>query len=105
MGSAASAWNSWWLGATTNGTLGQFSKRRDLGKRDFDSFLTGISSLTYLNDYFKKSYGYTLAQISNPSIPNPFNREENITLADGSEVGQSVPFWPLIQPERKVDFM
>lgn len=55
--------------------------------------------------YFKKAYGYTLAQISNPSIPSPFNSEENITFADGSEVGQSVPFWPLIQPERKVDFM
>ncbi|KAJ6017130.1 hypothetical protein N7451_000509 [Penicillium sp. IBT 35674x] len=105
MGSAASAWNSWWLGATTNGTLGQFSKRHHLEKRDSDSFLTGISSLSYLNNYFKEAYGYTLAQISNPSIPNPFNSEENITFADGSETGQSVPFWPLIQPERKVDFI
>ncbi|KAJ5564304.1 hypothetical protein N7513_000546 [Penicillium frequentans] len=105
MGSAASAWNNWWLGATTNGTLGQFSKRQDLEKRDSDSSVTGISSLSYLNNYFKEAYGYTLAQISNPSIPNPFSSDENITFADGSEVGQSVPFWPLIQPERKVDFI
>ncbi|KAJ5655906.1 hypothetical protein N7507_007856 [Penicillium longicatenatum] len=105
MGSAASAWNSWWLGATTNGTLGQFSKRHDLDNRESDSSLTGISSLSFLNDYFNETYGYTIAQISNPSIPNPFNSEENITFADGSEAGQSVPFLPLIQPERKVDFI
>ncbi|KAJ6013739.1 hypothetical protein N7540_008330 [Penicillium herquei] len=105
LGAVSAAFNYWWLSATTNDTLGQFSKRQSsLQKRDDDS-LTGIASLESLSDAFAEFFGLTLAQIANPSIPNPFTSEDTITFADTSEAGQSVPFWPLIQPERDVDFI
>lgn len=50
-------------------------------------------------------FGYNLSQIVNPSVPNPFGGTENITMVDDYEIGQAVPFWGLIQPERDVDVM
>ncbi len=98
MASVAAAYNFWWLGAISNGTLGQFSKREE--------GLLGKESLETINEVFTKYFNLTLAQIVNPSIPNSFNGgKENITFADSSEAGQSDPFTPLIQPERRVDFM
>lgn len=97
MASVAAAYNFWWLGAISNGTLGQFSKRDEL---------LGKESLETINEAFAKYFNLTLAEIANPSIPNPFDGgKENITFADSSEAGQSDPFTPLIQPERRVDFM
>jgi lysophospholipase len=95
LGSVASAWNYWWLETETNDTLGQFSKRSD----SFDLLIEET------DESFAEAWNLTVAQISNPSIPNPFGGKDNITFADGSEAGQSIPFLPLIQPERRVDFM
>lgn len=58
-----------------------------------------------LDGGFQEAFGYNLSQIVNPSIPNPFGGAENLTFVDNYETGQAVPFWPLIQPERKVDLM
>lgn len=106
MGSAAAAWNYWWIAIASNGTLGNFAKRAvsaaTLDKRQSAS---DIETLDGLNQVFNQTFNLSLSQIANPSVPNPFGGEENITLADGSEAGQSVPFWSLIQPERKLDLM
>lgn len=108
MSSAAAAYNWWWLSAITNGTLGQFSKRstqadtHSLARRSPPFELSIIESL---NQAFNETFDLSLAQIANPSVPVAFNTEQNVTLADGSEVLQSVPFWSLIQPERQVDFI
>ncbi|PYI03128.1 lysophospholipase [Aspergillus sclerotiicarbonarius CBS 121057] len=102
LGSVASAWNYWYLEAVSNDTLGTFSKRNGaIQKRD-----SNVDELVELVDeVFSEFFNYTVSQISNPSIPNAFNPDENLTLADGSEAGQSIPFLPLIQPDRKLDFI
>jgi len=106
MGSAAAAWNYWWIAIASNGTLGQFSKRSDSGT-PLDKRQSGFSLeiLEGVDQAFNQTFNLSLSQIANPSVPNPFGGADNITLADGSEAGQSVPFWPLIQPERKLDLM
>lgn len=99
MATAASAWNFWYLSAMTNGTLGQFTKR-GMESAALDALVEEV------DEAFSEEWSYTVSEISNPSIPNPFgDSEENLTLADGSEAGQAIPFLPLIQPERKVDFI
>ncbi|PWY77487.1 lysophospholipase [Aspergillus heteromorphus CBS 117.55] len=102
LGTVASAWNYWYLEAVSNDTLGMFSKRDGrVEKRD-----ALIDELVELVDgVFSEYFNYTVSQIANPSIPNAFNPAENITFADGSEAGQSIAFLPLIQPERKLDFI
>lgn len=103
LASTASAYNFWWLSAISNGTLGQFSKReveeRQLIRREL---FFRLDTLESLNQAFNQTFNLSLAQIVNPSLPAAFS-DENITLADGSEAQQSIPFWSLIQPERKLD--
>lgn len=106
MGSAAAAWNYWWIAVMSNNTLGQFSKREAATATiDKRQSAYGIETLEGLNDAFNQTFNLSLSQIANPSVPNPFGGPDNITLVDGSEAGQSVPFWSLIQPERKLDLM
>lgn len=91
----------------SNGTLGQFSKRTDTTKSIVKRDSQALSSvfLDELNNAFNQTFNLSIPQIANPSIPNPFGGKENITLSDNSAAGQAVPFWTLIQPERKVDLM
>ncbi|OJJ42657.1 hypothetical protein ASPZODRAFT_124987 [Penicilliopsis zonata CBS 506.65] len=98
MGTAASAWNFWYLSEVSNGTLGQFTKR-DMESAALDALVEDVDAI------FSELWNYTVAEISNPSIPNPFGSQENLTLADGSEAGQAIPLLPLIQPARKVDLI
>lgn len=102
----ASAYNFWYLDATTNGTLGGFSKRSDtINKRE--SYFP-IAEIEEVDEVFSQYFNLSVAAISNPSIPNPFGSiagTDNITMADGTEGGQCLPVWSLIQPSRKVDFM
>ncbi|KAK5047684.1 hypothetical protein LTR84_006349 [Exophiala bonariae] len=106
MGSAAAAWNYWWIAIASNGTLGNFAKRgvsaATLNKRQSGY---SLETLEGLNEAFNQTFNLSLSQIANPSVPNPFGGDENITLADGSEAGQSIPFWSLIQRERKLDLI
>lgn len=107
----AAAYNGWYLGVESNNTLGQpsyyhFSQGPDgynFTKRATPEPPTGL--FTELDGGFQEAFGYNVSQIVNPSIPNPFGGAENITLVDDYEVGQAIPFWPLIQPERNVDLM
>lgn len=106
MGSAAAAWNYWWIAIASNNSLGQFSKRSD-SEITLEKRQSGFSldTLEALDQAFSQTFNLSLSQIANPSVPNPFGGHDNITLADGSEAGQSVPFWSLIQPARKLDLM
>lgn len=107
MGSAAAAWNYWWIAVVSNNTLGQFSKRSSDSSATIEKRQSafGLETLEGLNEAFNQTFNLSLSQIADPSVPNPFGGPENITLADGSEAGQSIPFWSLIQPERKLDLM
>jgi lysophospholipase len=106
MGSAAAAWNYWWIAAASNNSLGQFSKRSaPSGNIEKRQSAFGIETLEVFNEAFNQTFNLSLSQIADPSVPNPFGGPDNITLTDGSEAGQSIPFWSLIQPERKLDLM
>lgn len=114
LGLAASAFNFWYIEALSNGTLAHFSKRSNvaehsLGKRaDFPA-----ATVNSLLDAFQQYFNLTKQQSVSPIIPNPYagmpgtNGPEpaTLSLADGSEGGQAVPFWPMLQPARNVDFM
>ena len=59
---------------------------------------------------FNKVFNLTLDEAMYPSVPNPYAgthpaETDALQLTDGSETGQSIPYWPLIQPARKSDFM
>lgn len=126
MSSVASAWNFWWLSAISNGTLGSFSKRdsqpQPRGRYDrsgpsskpsTQSFSKraasfDVSILETINQAFNTTFNLSVSQISNPSIPVTFEATDgsyNVTLADGSEALQSIPFWSLIAPNRHTDLI
>lgn len=115
LGLAASAFNFYTIEADSNGTLAQFPKRSEqsahqLQKRaDFPA--TTVNSIYAA---FKQYFNLTESETALATIPNPYAGlpgmngaiEPNaLTLVDGSESGQSIPYWPLIQPARNVDFM
>lgn len=113
MSTAAAAWNYWWLEAVSNDILGAFSKRslahsslptHQLTRRS-DTSLFSIDYLEALNDQFNETFGISLSQIANPSIPAAFSPTKNITLADNSEALQAIPLWSLIQPARNPNFI
>ena len=59
-----------------------------------------------------EAFGQNLNDSLYAPYPNPFlnynsqmNGEEELLLVDGSETGQTIPLWPVIQPERGVDFI
>ncbi|KAH6644279.1 lysophospholipase [Boeremia exigua] len=113
MGTAAAAWNYWWLSVSSNGTLGQFSKRDPIGPEVFpdrhqlarrDSPF-GMNVFQGVHSAFNETFGLSIPQIANPSIPAAFSPLENLTLTDNSEALQSLPLRSLIQPERKSDFI
>ncbi len=128
---AASATNFWYIEAESNGTLAQFPKRstppggkvgakinsrqqqhHHLGKRaDFPA-----ATIDALIEAYQQYFNLSATESLYTTIPNPFAgmssgtagdvvEPASIQLADGSESGQSIPYWPLIQPARKADFM
>lgn len=62
---------------------------------------------------FEKYFNYTLDECVYASLPNPFasstadeyDPPTNLTLLDGSEMGQSLPLWTQIQPARQPQFI
>lgn len=105
MGCVAAAYNFWEIGILSNGSSGGFSKRSNAreSRHKRQDFLPEF--FAEVNGVFNNTVNYSVPEIANPSTPNPFGGSENITFADNAEVGQGIPFWPLIQPERKLDFM
>lgn len=102
MGCAAAAWNTWYEQAYyPNSTAGAFSKR---ATSSGGGTVTDKSFLDLVTGLFEKAFGYNGKQIASPSVPDPF-ASGNISFVDGSEAKQSIPFIPLIQPDRRVDLM
>ncbi|EXJ89618.1 hypothetical protein A1O3_02685 [Capronia epimyces CBS 606.96] len=119
LGIAAGAFNFWYIESKSNGTLAQFSKRSDLPETPavhrYDR-RAAIFPSTVVNEVlaaYEEYFNLSTTQSMYPSVPNPFAglpgsegpEPESLLLADGSESGQSIPFWPLIQPARKADFI
>ncbi|KAG9793246.1 Lysophospholipase 1 [Exophiala dermatitidis] len=120
MGVAASAFNFWYIEARSNGTLASFSKRavqpdttsakHQNGKR---TAIFPAEVVDELLDSYQEYLNLSTAGSMYPSVPNPFagmqgsNGPEpsSLQLADGSEAGQSIPYWGLIQPSRQSDFI
>ncbi|OJJ42302.1 hypothetical protein ASPZODRAFT_125778 [Penicilliopsis zonata CBS 506.65] len=104
IGSSADAFNFWYLEAVSNDTLGQFAKRA-VTLSDLDGIIEG----------FEEVFGLNLTQSAYAVYPNPFanlslssgvaHTAPELTLVDGSETGQTIPFWGQIQPARNVDFI
>lgn len=46
---------------------------------------------------------YQLGPTSGDAKTYPDRDEDKLYLADGGWAGEVVPFWPLLQPDRKVD--
>ena len=113
IGTSGSAWNEWLLEYLSNNTLGQFAKRdlHDLEKRQ--SRPEGANpEIISLIDAFEQAFNLSQNDVLYGVYPNPFQgynnsmvNETTLSLVDGSESGQTIPLWPIIQPAREVDFI
>ena len=127
--------NLWVLENVSDGTQGLFAKRslpdpedevtftkvvRHLMKRwpanegelEANRTTTGVSALIPLLGLFQSVFNQSMFESLYAVWPNPFlNTTEDMTnypnllLVDGSEVDQTIPLWPIIQPARHVDFV
>jgi lysophospholipase len=111
MGTSSTAWNLWLLESLTNNTVGQFAKRDTLDKRQSRPDAANPQILDLI-DFFESAFNLSLNDSLYGVYPNPFQgfnnslvNETNLELVDGSESGQTIPFWPLLQPAREVDFI
>ena len=98
----------------SNNTLAPFSKRsvdeeKSLSKR---ASAPPEASLDSLYAGFQEEFNLTRPEVSYAVWPNPFNgipgtgeTTKSLRLVDGSENGQQIPLWSLIQPERDLDFI
>lgn len=130
LGTTAEAFNFWYIENLSNGTLAQFSKRSIAANERLESHLTPrlptedesgsslkkratpppLSSLEQLTVGFNSTFGLSLRDISNAIYPNPWNglpgqSSPYLKLVDGSEGGQTLPFWGQIQPARGLEFI
>ena len=71
-----------------------------------------ISSILGPNSIFGSTFNLSLNDTSYAVCPNPFRGynnsgldEPNLIMVDGSESGQTIPLWPLLQPARGVGFI
>ena len=116
MGTEENAFEYWYLGDYTNGTLGQFPKRsyppglsateHGLGKRaiTFDTFPK--ATVDELIEGFNESFGLNLTQMYPSIYPNPFldyasaspaiKTEPDLKLVDATELGSSLPLLGLV---------
>ncbi|PYH90002.1 lysophospholipase [Aspergillus ellipticus CBS 707.79] len=115
IGTSADAFNFWYLESISNDTLGQFAKRSSSPPSTLSKRLTAPSDIDNLAIAFNSSFGLNLTEISYSVFPNPFanlslssgiaHDSETLNMVDGSETGQTIPFWGQIQPARSVDFI
>jgi len=115
LGAVGAAANFWYIEDLSNGTLAPFSKRTTQAKRRTSlttslarrAILFPLATLQPLIDAFQAAFGLNLTQVAYATFPNPFPSIKSTTLklADGSEAGQSIPIWPLIQPARNPSFI
>lgn len=120
IGTSSGAWNFWEIEDKSNGTLASFAKRSlsrrdssDLQKRDE---VTPVSTLLEIDDAFEEYFNLTVNETAYSRFPNPFYGLTSVAAAntanltdldfvDGSESGQTIPFWSLIQPARNPAFL
>ncbi|KAF8426350.1 lysophospholipase catalytic domain-containing protein [Tirmania nivea] len=66
------------------------------------------------NEYIADKYHLLPCQYPNPfqgfpgpksTLPNLTQNQSSLSLADGGLDNQNIPFWPLLQPARKIDFI
>lgn len=119
LGTAASAWNYWYIGDYSNQTLAQWPKRsisskkfKATAKRDSSETFFPESTLTALIAGFAEAFNLTMPNIAYAEWFNPFfgtssstNESEVIQMVDSAEDGTALPLWPLIQPERNASFL
>lgn len=122
MGSTAAAVNMWYIEDRSNGTLATFAKRSHLGGHVPPSYLAKrqnnvvpLSELEGLFEAFNKTFMENATTVSYASWPNPFlglntttpslRNESYLKILDGSQAGQAIPLWSLIQPARRLDFI
>jgi len=111
MGTSASAWNLWVVSAISNGTNQQFAKRSLLEEPEHHTLEK--RQATSLIPIWEQAFNETLNQSLYGIYPNPFQGyassatadEPNLFLVDGSESGQIIPLWPLLQPARGLDLI
>ena len=118
LGMAGAAANFWYIESVSNGTLAAFPKRSieasavkakrepaaALAKREITFPLSGLQPLI---DAFQEFFGLNFSQAAYAKFPNPFPSigSKDLTFSDGSEGGQSIPLWPLIQTARESSFI
>ena len=111
MGTSATAWNLWLVSALSNGTNTQFAKR-SLPEEPQHHALEKRQA-TSLIPVWEQAFNETLNQSLYGVYPNPFQGytpsatadQETLYLVDGSESGQTIPLWPLLQPARGLDLI
>lgn len=118
VGSSSNAWNGWLLESESNNTLGLFAKRslsdesHSLVKRQGPSYGANAQNLELIQ-VFESTFNLSLNDSLYAVYPNPFQgygntstaNQSTLEIVDGSESGQTVPIWPLIQPDRDVDLI
>ncbi|KAL7422107.1 hypothetical protein Q5752_002750 [Cryptotrichosporon argae] len=133
LGLCDSAMNFWFASSQTNGTVGQFARRRlhapdRHAKRDSIPYPANEDSLEQLRVLGQEEselallpeivalLGQNLTDVIYGKAVNPFYNysvgadggaasQTELWLADGSETYQENPIWPLLQPARKTDFI
>ena len=122
MGSTSAALNMWYIEDLSNGTLGTFAKRSRLDEHVSPSYhakrqnnAVSLSELEDLFEAFNETFMENATSVAYASWPNPFvglntttlslRDEPYLKIVDGSEAGQTIPLWSLIQPARHLDFI
>ena len=124
MGAAAAAFNAWYIGDKSNGTLAAFPKRSEPGDPAFQShnhsvfkrfFSIPLVVLEGLITVFQQNFDLDLTSIAYNIIPNPFAGmavkpgqappPTNLSTVDPAESGQALPLWPQIQPARRMNLL
>jgi lysophospholipase len=112
IGSSGSAWNLWLLEYLSNNTLGQFAKRDQCLEKRQSRPDAANPQIISLIDGFEQAFNLTENEVLYGVYPNPFQgynnsmiNETTLSIVDGSESGQTIPLWPIIQPAREVDFI
>ncbi|KAJ7181043.1 FabD/lysophospholipase-like protein [Mycena filopes] len=130
LGSATAAMADWVVIVDSNNTRGLFSraaglrwKRGDLPYPPNETELLAESQVAVLGAFLTDVLPGILTRLGNATIQdvgyglvtNPFlgyngseaglQEQKTLALVDAGESGQESPIWPLVQPERKMDFL
>jgi lysophospholipase len=118
LGVSGGAFNFWEIEIQSNGTLASFSKRSSQASASHIKKREEIISSELAADIvegFQEALNLTLPEIVYAQIPNPFaglassspytQAATDLSLVDGSESGQTIPFWGQIQPARSPAFL